>query len=685
MWEETRHRARDADPSTPRDLEVVRVSAGPHRRRFRGAQRGDHGPRRRQRRRQVDPDQVRGRHSQRGQRRDPLRREARSHQQPEGLGQARNRGRLPGPRAVRQPRRRPEHVPGPRGARLALAVEGAAHGATNGRDPQLAVRHDHPLDPPAGCLTVGRPAPVGRRRQGRAVELQARHSRRADRRARRRADAPGARARQAPCRAGPGRRAHLAQPARRLRSGDAHHGVASRPRRGCLRTGEDDATGSRAGDHRWDSHEGGGHPVDSAGAGVVSSEVDIAAPGIGLPEGDEAEAQSGLGRRAYDNLRTGNLGILPIVIGLAVIVVFFSFKATNFFTADNFNNIIVQMAGLTMLAFGVVFVLLLGEIDLSIGYLSGIAALAVAEFQLPGSGHAYPGVVAIAIAIGLCALIGGVQGSVVALVGVPSFVVTLAGLLIWQGVILQVLEIKGVIVIQDAWINDLANYYFTANAGWIIAAVVTGLYAVGTLGGVIGKRRAGVAIRRPLLLAAKIIGVAVACFGTVAVSNHASVPNGLPLAGVLVVVFLVGLTFLAKRTPFGRHVYAVGGNAEGARRAGINVARIRIIVFMISGGMAGVGGVILAARLNSVDLNVGGGTLLLDAISAAVIGGTSLFGGRGEVRSALIGALVISTVSNGLNTAGYKTGTIYIVTGVILLLAVTLDTVARRLQVRSGR
>ena len=417
----------------------------------------------------------------------------------------------------------------------------------------------------------------------------------------------------------------------------------------------------------------------------MSSEVDVAAPGIGLPAEQEAEEERGLWGRALDNVRTGNLGILPIVIGLALIVVFFSFKATNFFTADNFNNIIVQMAGLTMLAFGVVFVLLLGEIDLSIGYLSGIAALAVAEFQLPGSSHEYPGLVAIAIAVGLCALIGGVQGSVVAFVGVPSFVVTLAGLLIWQGVILQVLEIKGVIVIQNNLINNLANYYFKANAGWIIAAAVTGLYAIGTLGGVIGKRRARVAIRRPLLIVAKFLGVAVACFGTVAISNHANVPKGLPLAGVLVVIFLVGLTFLAKRTPFGRHVYAVGGNAEAARRAGINVARIRVIVFMISGAMAGVGGVILAARLNSVDLNVGGGTLLLDAISAAVIGGTSLFGGRGEVRSALIGALVIATVSNGLDTAGYKTGTIYIVTGVILLLAVTLDTIARRLQVRSGR
>ncbi|HEY6604700.1 MAG TPA: hypothetical protein VIZ44_00010 [Gaiellaceae bacterium] len=399
----------------------------------------------------------------------------------------------------------------------------------------------------------------------------------------------------------------------------------------------------------------------------------------------EEEAPKGLGERIVDNVKSGNLGILPIVLGLAFIVVFFSFKATNFFTADNFNNIIVQMAGITMLAFGVVFVLLLGEIDLSIGYLSGIAALTVAELQLAGSSHDYPGLVAIVLAVGLCALIGGAQGSIVALVGVPSFVVTLAGLLIWQGVILQVLEIRGVIVIEDNLINDLANYHFSSTAGWIIAAVVTGLYAIGTLGSILGKRRAGVAIRSPLLTVAKIAGVAIACFGTVAICNHASVPNGLPLAGVLVVIFLVALTFLAKRTSFGRHVYAVGGNAEAARRAGINVPRIRIIVFMISGAMAGVGGVILAARLNSVDLNVGGGTLLLDAIAAAVIGGTSLFGGRGEVRSALIGALVITTVSNGLDTAGYKTGTVYIVTGVILLLAVTLDTIARRLQVRSGR
>ncbi len=390
-------------------------------------------------------------------------------------------------------------------------------------------------------------------------------------------------------------------------------------------------------------------------------------------------------QRAIENIRTGNLGVLPIVVGMIFIVVFFGFKATNFFTAANFSNIIVQMAGTAMLAYGVVFVLLLGEIDLSISYVAGIGALTVAELQLPGSGHQINGLLAMVAAIAICAVIGLAQGSIVAFVGVPSFVVTLAGFLIWQGVILQKLEQPGSIIIQDRWINYTASYYFSTIGGWIIALIITGIYALTVLGGLFGKRRAGVAIGNAGLVIAKLVGVAVAAFGTVAICNHAQIPHGLPLAGVLVVIALVLLTFLAKRTTFGRHVYAVGGNAEAARRAGINVPRIRVLVFMISSSMAAVGGIILAANVNSVDLNFGGGTLLLDAISAAVIGGVSLFGGRGEVRAAFLGALLLATVSNGLNTAGYANGIIYMVTGVILLLAVTLDTFARRLQVRSGR
>ena len=403
------------------------------------------------------------------------------------------------------------------------------------------------------------------------------------------------------------------------------------------------------------------------------------------PIEEEPRGVAGLWRHGIDNLKSGNLGVLPIALGIVFIVVFFSFKATNFFTANNFDNVIIQMAGTAMLAYGVVFVLLLGEIDLSISYVAGIGAITVAELQLPGSGHVVNGLLAMVVAVAVCGLIGLVQGSIVAFVGVPSFVVTLAGFMIWQGVILQVLEQRGSIIIQDRWINYTASYFFSDAAGWIIAAVITGIYLVTVVGGLAGKRRAGVAIPKPGLVVAKLVGVAIAAFGIVAVCNHAQVPHGLPLAGVLVVIALVLLTFLAKRTTFGRHVYAVGGNAEAARRAGINVSRIRIIVFIISGATAAVGGIILAANVNSVDLNFGGGTLLLNSIAAAVIGGVSLFGGRGEVRAAFLGALVIATVSNGLNTAGYATGVIYVVTGVILLLAVTLDTIARRLQVRSGR
>ena len=422
------------------------------------------------------------------------------------------------------------------------------------------------------------------------------------------------------------------------------------------------------------------------------SSTGLAEPNKGAPPAGEASPASisAIYGRFLANLKSGNLGVLPIAIGIVFIVVFFTFKATNFFTATNFANIIIQMAGTAMLSFGVVFVLLLGEIDLSISYVAGIGALTVAELQLPGSGHEINGLLAMVCAVAICAVIGLIQGAIVAKVGVPSFVVTLAGFMIWQGVILQKLQQPGSIIIQDRWINYTANYYFSHLAGWLIAAVVMLLYLVTVAAGIASKLRARLPLDNPALVGAKLLGVAGASFGTVAICNNSYVqrqrPLGLPArAGVIVVFFLVVLTFLAKRTTFGRHVYAVGGNAEAARRAGINVPRIRILVFMISSSMAAIGGIILAANVNSVDLNFGGGTLLLNSIAAAVIGGVSLFGGRGEVRAGFLGAVVIATVSNGLDTAGYATGIIYEVTGAILLLAVTLDTVARRLQVRSGR
>ena len=421
------------------------------------------------------------------------------------------------------------------------------------------------------------------------------------------------------------------------------------------------------------------------------SAADVVGPERTVPPPEEHGQRGGLAGvwdRALLDLRTGNLGALPIIVGLLIVVILFGFTATNFFTAINFGNIIIQMAGTTMLAYGVVFVLLLGEIDLSIGYLAGIGALIVAELQLPGSGHQLNGIIAMLIAIAAVGAIGAVQGSIVAYVGVPSFVVTLGGFLIWQGVILNKLEQRGTIIIQDRWINYTDLYIFSPLVGWLIAALITALYPLSVLYRRALVRRTTTAQESLWAVVAKAVGLGIAAFGTVAICNHATIiktKEGLPLAGLLMIFFFIVLTFLAKSTTFGRHVYAVGGNAEAARRAGINVPRIRVLVFVISGAMAAIGGIVFAAQVNSVALTFPPGNLLLNAIASAVIGGVSLFGGRGEVRGALLGAVLIGTLQNGLNTLNVSNGWIYIVTGLVLLGAVTLDTIAVRLQARSGR
>jgi D-xylose transport system permease protein len=419
--------------------------------------------------------------------------------------------------------------------------------------------------------------------------------------------------------------------------------------------------------------------------------ADVVGAGSAPPPLEEEQLPGGLRgvrERMWLNVRTGNLGPVPIIVGEIAVVVVFGLTATNFFTSTNFVNLITQTAGTCMLAYGIVFVLLLGEIDLSIGYLAGIGALVVAELQLPGRSWQTNGLIAMLAAVAVCAVLGGIQGSVVAFVGVPSFVVTLAGFLIWQGVILNSLQQRGTIIIQDRWINYTDLYTFSPAAGWVIAAIFTALYPLSVLYKKIVARGTHIAQQSWTSAILKAIGIGIAAFGTVAICNNAkiiSTPLGLPLPGVIMVFFFVLLTFLAKWTTFGRHVYAVGGSAEAARRAGINVPRIRVIVFALSGAMAAIGGIIFAAQVNSVALTFPPGNLLLNAIASAVIGGVSLFGGRGEVRGALLGAILIGTLQNGLNTLSISNGWIYIVTGLVLLAAVTLDTFAVRLQARSGR
>jgi D-xylose transport system permease protein len=410
--------------------------------------------------------------------------------------------------------------------------------------------------------------------------------------------------------------------------------------------------------------------------------VSTAAPREVQQAAVEGDGVAAAGRRYLERLKAGDVGSLPVVIGMAAIVAFFTAQSSNFFTAINFTNLLVQMAATTLIAIGVVFALLLAEIDLSIGFVSGMAGVAVAWLQDPGTSHELPGLVAIAIALLLAAGIGLFQGSFVAFLGVPSFVVTLAGLIAWQGVIIRWIGDRGVIGIQNSLVNDTANYFFSKTAGWVIAALIVVGFTLGSVVGVQSRRRAGLPIGNVTLLVLRVLFVALVVFAVVAICNHR---RGVPFAALLVVAMLAFWTFVATRTTFGRHVYAVGGNAEAARRAGINVPFIRICVFMISSGMAGLGGIVFAARLSSVDLNAGGGTILLDAIAAAVIGGTSLFGGRGRVVSALLGALVIATIANGLSLIGSSAATQYITTGIILLAAVTLDTISRRRLEKSGR
>jgi D-xylose transport system permease protein len=403
---------------------------------------------------------------------------------------------------------------------------------------------------------------------------------------------------------------------------------------------------------------------------------------VGTTAPRDENSLGAIARRKLEAWKAGDVGVMPVVVALILITIVFYKVNSNFLTAGNFTNLMVQMAAVTTIAIGVVFVLLLGEIDLSIGYVSGIAGVVVAKLQFPDSSWEVRGVAAIAIAVAVTALIGLFQGSFVAIIGVPSFVVTLAGLLFWQGVILYSIGDQGVIVIDDSLINNVANYFFSDTAGYLIAAIATGLFVIATLAGVISRRRHGIFTDNLVLVTAKIVGLAAIAFGVVYWANQ---ERGFPVAFLLVIVLLVFWTWVAERTTFGRHVYAVGGSAEAARRAGINVRNIRLIVFMISGAMAGLGGVIFASRLNSVDLNAGGGTILLDAIAAAVIGGTSLFGGRGRVISALMGSLVIATLANGIDLAGWSSAIKYMVTGAILLAAVTLDTLLRRRLQRAGR
>jgi D-xylose transport system permease protein len=401
-----------------------------------------------------------------------------------------------------------------------------------------------------------------------------------------------------------------------------------------------------------------------------------------IPTGEGATF-SGYLERWWQGVKAGQLGSLPIVVGLVVIAVVFGLLDDTFFEARNFTNLLLQMSATATIAIGVVFVLLIGEIDLSVAYVSAVGGVVAALLLRPGD-PGWPAWLVILIALTITTTIGFLQASIITKAGVPSFVVTLAGLLIWNGVVLYLTvdySTAGTIRIQDQTVIDIANDFLSNAAGWVIAVLVVVFYTLSQVQTARSRRAGGLYAKPMSVLLLQAVGLAAVTFAAV---WYANTDRGVPRVTLILAVFLVFWSFVASRLRFGRHVYAVGGNAEAARRAGINVDRVRITVFMISGFMAGVGGLILASRARSVATGAGGGNLLLNVIAAAVIGGTSLFGGTGRVVSALLGALVIASIENGMGLLGLPQGTKFIITGLVLLGAVLVDALAKRSRTTRG-
>ncbi len=402
--------------------------------------------------------------------------------------------------------------------------------------------------------------------------------------------------------------------------------------------------------------------------------AESAPPAAGQPQ-DEAGAGAGALRRFVQ----GDLASLRVVLGLAVIWAIFQFENDRFLSAENLTNLMLQITAVGLISIGIVFVLLLGEIDLSVGAVSGLAAAVMAVLNVQ---HGWSPYLAILAAILVGTAIGLLQGSVFSRFGVPSFVVTLAGLLAWQGALLQVLGSTGSININDPKITGLANTFYSDAVGWVIAVVVIAGYAGVLLAGYRSRIAHGLTGESVTPLLVRITLVAVVTLVAVAVLNS---DRGVPLALLILLAFVAGFEYVAKRTRFGRHVFAVGGSAEAARRAGIGVDKIRIAVFALSGTMAAIGGILAASRLLAVNQSSGGSELLLLAIAGPVIAGTSLFGGRGAVWTALLGALVIGSIANGMDLLALSSAVKFMVTGGVLLLAVIVDAIARRQRQQVGR
>jgi D-xylose transport system permease protein len=395
----------------------------------------------------------------------------------------------------------------------------------------------------------------------------------------------------------------------------------------------------------------------------------------------EKESLKGAASNYLSRIKSGDIGSLPAVLGLVALIAVFGVMSEFFLTNRNFANLLTQAAPVMVIAMGLVFVLLLGEIDLAAGYASGVCG---AVLVLLVTNHGWSWYTALGASIAVGAALGLLIGTLVSRVGIPSFVVTLAAFLAFQGILLLLAGEGGTIPIADKTILAVENSNLTPIQGWILWAGASALYVIGGLNRINSRRKAGLVVELTQLWAMKTIALLLITGAAVFQLNQerglsaTNSTKGVPIVAPLILAILVAGTFLLSKTAFGRHIYAVGGNAEAARRAGINVKRVRTIAFVLCSSLAAVAGMLFASRMNSISPSTGGSSTLLYAVGAAVIGGVSLFGGKGRMRDAILGGLVVAVIDNGMGLLGYGAGIQFLVTGAVLLVSAGVDAVSRR-------
>jgi len=383
----------------------------------------------------------------------------------------------------------------------------------------------------------------------------------------------------------------------------------------------------------------------------------------------------------FAKIKAGDIGALPALLGLISLGLVFSFSSQFFLTARNMANLLTQAAPVIVIAMGLVFVLLLGEIDLSAGFASGVCG---ATLVLLINNHHFPWYAALLVSIVVGTGLGWVMGTLVARLRIPSFVVTLSTFLAFQGILLLMAGNGGTILLQDRFIIAVENNNLTPMVSWLFTLIGLIVYVGLGLNRILLRRRKNLKSELfKVWLTKNVIFVTLGIGATYVLNTQrGNLPDnsikGIPIVVPVLLALLVAGTFLLNRTVFGRHLYAVGGNAEAARRSGINVRRVRTLAFMICSGLAAIAGMLFASISNSISPTTGGGTTLLYAVGAAVIGGTSLFGGKGKLRDAILGGLVVAIINNGMGLLGFSPGTQYLVTGGVLLVSASVDALSRK-------